>query len=62
MNSSLGKKALERRFIASGQPLPSGGPFAYSIGGGSQLFVFVTLENAIHIFVLGDNSYHRVRY
>ena len=66
MNTSTGRKALERRFIASGQPLPSGGPLAYCplqyIGGGSQLFVFVTLENAIHIFVLRDNSYHRLWY
>ena len=34
------------------------GPLAYCNGGGSQLFVFVTLENAIHIFVLGDNLDH----
>ena len=30
-------------------------PLNYSTGGGRQLFVFVTLETAIHIFVLGDN-------
>ena len=49
MNTSTGRKALEMRFIKSGHPL------TYSTGGGRQLFVFVTLETAIHIFVLGDN-------
>ena len=56
MNISTGRKALEMRFIASGQPVLSGCPLTYSIGGGRQLFVFVTLENAIHIFGLGDDS------
>ena len=50
LNTSTGRKAL-----VSGQPLPSGHPLTYSTGGGRQLFVFVTLETAIHIFVLGDN-------
>ncbi len=50
LNTSTGRKAL-----VSGQPLPSGHPLTYSTGGGRQLFVFVTLETAIHIIVLGDN-------
>ena len=49
LNTSTGRKAF-----VSEPPLPSGHPLTYSTGGGRQLFVFVTLETAIHI-VLGDN-------
>ena len=43
------RKALEVRFITSGQPaLPSGCPLTYSTRGVRQLFVSVTLEIAIH--------------
>ena len=55
MNANTGREVLEMRLITYGQPLPSGHPLTYSSGRGRQLFVFVTLESAIHIIVLGDN-------
>ena len=47
--TSTGRKALEMRFIVSRTPLSSGCPLTFSIRGARQLFVFVTLDNAIHI-------------
>ena len=62
MNNSIGRKALEMRFITSGQPLSSGCPLTYSIGG-RQLFVFVTLENTIHtMYVHRDYLQFNIEY
>ena len=55
MNMSTVRKALEMRFLASEQFLPSGHPFSYSTGWDRQLFLVVTLETAIQIFLPGDN-------